>query len=45
VSKPQRVRQTLAWASEAIPGELWAEIQTLPFDTVDPEAERVYVPG
>ena len=45
VSKPERVRQTLAWASETVPDDLWADIQSLPFDTVDPEAERVYVPG
>ena len=45
VSKPERVRQTLGWASEGVVEDLWSELSGLPFDTVDPEAERVYVPG
>ena len=45
VSKPERVRQTLGWASDAIGDAVWQELESLPYDTVDPEAERVYVPG
>ena len=45
VSKPERVRQTLGWAGAEIPDGLWTDLSDLPFDTVDPEAERVYVPG
>lgn len=45
VSKPERVRQTLSWASDETVDDLWNELEDLPFDTVDPEAERVYVPG
>ena len=45
VSRPERVRQTLGWATEATDAALWAGLDDLPFDTVDPEAERVYVPG
>ena len=45
VSKPERVRQTLGWATDAISDEFWTGLNDLPFDTVDPEAERVYVPG
>lgn len=45
VSKPERVRQTLGWATDRIPEALWSDLADLPFDTVDPEAARVYVPG
>lgn len=45
VSKPERVRQTLGWANESVVEDLWSELARLPHDIVDPEAERVYVPG
>lgn len=45
VSAPGRVAQTLEWATAAIPGELWAEIESLEYETTDPEAHRVYNPG
>ncbi len=45
VSKPERVRETLEWASAALPDALWTALGTLPFDTSDPEAHRVYRPG
>ena len=45
VSKPERVQQTLDWASAEIPQALWDEISDLPFRTDDPEASRVYRPG
>ena len=45
VSRPERVRQTLGWARDAVAPDLWSELEALPFDSHDPEAERVYVPG
>ena len=45
VSKPERVTQSLDWASFAIPQELWDEIDRLPFSSEDPEANREYKPG
>ena len=45
VSKPERVQQTLDWASAAIPDALWDELADLPFETADPEANREYRPG
>jgi D-threo-aldose 1-dehydrogenase len=45
VSRPERVRETLAWAEWPIPDELWEELATLPFATDDPEATRDYSPG
>lgn len=45
VSKPARVQQTLDWADAQIAENVWSELAELPFDTVDPEAERIYVPG
>ena len=45
VSRPERVRQTLAWAHAAIPEELWHDLAALPVSTGDPEAERAYRPG
>jgi len=44
-SKPDRVRQTLGWCSYAVSSDLRRALEDLPSDTVDPEAERVYVPG
>ena len=45
VSKPERVRQTLEWASFPIPDPCWAELLALPFATVDPEATRLHIVG
>ncbi len=45
VSKPERVRQTIDWASASIGEDVWERLAELPFDTEDPEAQRVYVPG
>ncbi len=45
VSKPERVQQTLDWANTEIPQELWDALADLPFETDDPEANRVYNPG
>ena len=45
VSKPEFVRQTLGWAIDRIDDNLWSDLEDLPFDTVDPETERIYVPG
>jgi len=45
VSKPERVTQSLEWASLAIPQGLWDEIDGLPFSSDDPEANREYKPG
>jgi len=45
VSKPERIAETLAWASADIPQTVWDEIGALGFDTVDPEADRDYRPG
>jgi D-threo-aldose 1-dehydrogenase len=45
VSKPDRVRQTLEWASLPIADAAWDELLALPFATEDPEASRDYRPG
>ncbi|WP_425071277.1 aldo/keto reductase [Sagittula sp. S175] len=45
VSKPERVQQTLDWAATKIPAHVWDELDALPFDTTDPEANRDYRPG
>lgn len=45
VSRPERVQQTLDWAAWEIPDALWAELDSLPFDTDDPEATRDYKLG
>ena len=44
VSRPERVRETVAWARWAIPEDAWAELEALPYATDDPEATRAYVP-
>lgn len=43
VSKPERVSESHAWAQWHIPTEAWDEIMALPFQTSDPEANRVYL--
>ena len=45
VSKPERVRETIAWATWPIPQAAWDELDALPFSTDDPEATRQYQPG
>lgn len=40
VSKPERVHQTLDFANEKIPDELWDEITKLPTSEDDPETKR-----
>jgi D-threo-aldose 1-dehydrogenase len=45
VSKPERVQETIAWATHPIPAEAWAELKAVPYATDDPEASRVYQPG
>ena len=44
VSKPERVRQTLAWASLPIADEVWEQVAELGYSADDPEASRVYQP-
>ena len=45
VSKPERVAQTLSWAAADIPQAVWDALAEIPFETTDPEANRVYKPG
>ncbi len=45
VTKPERVQQTLDWATCKIPDAVWTELATIAFDSEDPEAKRVYRPG
>jgi D-threo-aldose 1-dehydrogenase len=45
VSKPERIAQTLDWARCNIPAAAWDDLASLPFESRDPEASRVYKPG
>lgn len=45
VSKPERVAQSIEWATTDVPDELWAAIDELPYSTDDPEANRVWSGG
>jgi D-threo-aldose 1-dehydrogenase len=45
VSKPERVKQTLDWATLPIPAAVWDELASVPFSREDPEAARVYKAG
>jgi D-threo-aldose 1-dehydrogenase len=45
ISKPERIAQTIAWATHPVPEAAWKELLALPFETGDPEATRVYSPG
>jgi D-threo-aldose 1-dehydrogenase len=45
VTKPERVNQTLEWASFPIPEAFWEELSSVPFSTEDPEATRDYKLG
>lgn len=44
VSKSGRVQQTLDWATMPTPSKLWDELSAVPYETQDPEANRVYLP-
>ncbi|SMD06539.1 aldo/keto reductase [Primorskyibacter flagellatus] len=45
VSKPERVAQTLEWASVDIPADMAQALNGLAYSTQDPEANRVYRPA
>lgn len=45
VSKPDRIRQTLEWATAEISEEAWADLAKVAYSVTDPEANRVYTPG
>lgn len=45
VTKPERVAQTLEWASHPISDATWEKLLALPFAVDDPEANRDYKPG
>jgi D-threo-aldose 1-dehydrogenase len=45
ISKPERVAETIAWATHPVPDAVWRELLALPFESGDPEATRVYSPG
>ncbi len=45
VSKPERVQQTLDWASAPIPQAAQHDLAQLPYSSDDPEADRLYRPG
>ena len=40
MTKPERIQQTVEWASFAIPDQLWADIESLGHSAEDPEASR-----
>jgi D-threo-aldose 1-dehydrogenase len=45
VSKPDRVRQTIDWATAEVPEQVFADLARVEFSTRDPEADRQYQPG
>lgn len=45
VSKPERVRETIAWAAYPVPDAVWKDLESMGHGTDDPEATRQYVPG
>jgi D-threo-aldose 1-dehydrogenase len=45
VSKPERVAETLNWASTDLTDALWEALKQVPVDMTDPEAHREYKPG
>jgi len=45
VSKPERVRETLAWMSFPTPDAVWEALKAVPHSIEDPEASRVYSAG
>ncbi len=40
MTKPERIQQTLEWASHPIPDDLWTELEAVGHSTQDPEASR-----
>lgn len=40
MTKPERIQQTVEWASYPIPDQLWADIESLGHSAEDPEASR-----
>jgi D-threo-aldose 1-dehydrogenase len=45
VTKPERVAETIAWATHPIPDAVWQELTTIPVAMDDPEATRDYKLG
>lgn len=45
VSRPERVRQTLEWATAPIAEKIFDAMQEFPYSRDDPEMDRVYKPG
>jgi D-threo-aldose 1-dehydrogenase len=45
ISRPERIAQTIEWASHPIPAAAWNDLLALPFESGDPEATRDYKPG
>ncbi|MCP4318490.1 MAG: aldo/keto reductase [Hyphomicrobiales bacterium] len=45
VSKPERVAETIDWASIDFPPGAWDELMALPYSDEDPEANRDFRPG
>lgn len=45
VTSPERIQQTLDWASADIDDAAWDALNALPFASDDPEANRVYRPA
>lgn len=45
VSKPERVKQTVEWATAKLPEQVFKDLSTVEFSTRDPEADRQYLPG
>ncbi len=40
MTKPERIQQTIEWASYPIPDQLWTDIEAIGHSTEDPEASR-----
>lgn len=40
MSRPERIAQTIDWATLPIPDDLWQELAAVPFDVSDPEEYR-----
>ncbi|SFP67964.1 aldo/keto reductase [Tranquillimonas alkanivorans] len=45
VTKPERVRQTLDWLDTPVPAAVWQALETVPYSTDDPEANRKMTVG
>ena len=44
ISKPERISQTLEWASAPVPESLWRAVENFQYSMADPEAQREYRP-